>query len=629
MKFKTLCASTLATVALTAVSTSAFSQAFTQNFDDISLLSGLGWVMQNSSAPVGSLGWFQGIATNATPTPGPFNSYNGPVNSYIAANFSSTGSTGTISNWLIAPNRTLRNGDVVTFYTRKPTIGGGQTDYPDRLEVRLSTNGASTSVGAGATAVGDFSTLLLSINPTLIANVYPQVWTQYSITISGLPAPTSGRAAFRYFVTGAGSAGSNSDYIGIDNVVYTPYVCPTFTMTSGGAISGGIVGQAFSSTLSQTGALGTPSFAITAGALPPGLTQSSSGLISGTPTSVGTYSFTTTVSDASGCSGSQSYSISVDQGGQSISFPSQSPASQLYTPGGSFSINPQATASTLLPVSYDSSTPAVCTVAGSNVSINSAGICTLVALQAGDANYTAAPSQSQSVTIDKASQTISFSSFPPPNAQVGGSYNVAANGGASGNAISFSVDSGSLSVCSISGTLVSFNGAGNCSINANQLGNANYSDAIQVQQTVSIGQGGSGVSISSSQNPSQPGQAVTFTVSVAFDPNKSAALQAKAAPVPTGTVEIMDGATSLGSAGLVNGVATITAVLPGTAVTHSLVANYSGDANYPAGQSEAFIQSIAATAPTPVPSLSQWALALLSLVLGGFAAMGVRRSRMN
>lgn len=33
--------------------------------------------------------------------------------------------------------------------------------------------------------------------------------------------------------------------------------------------------------------------------------------------------------------------------------------------------------------------------------------------------------------------------------------------------------------------------------------------------------------------------------------------------------------------------------------------------------------------PTSVPSLSQWSLALLTLMLGGFAAMRVRRSRMN
>jgi hypothetical protein len=287
------------------------AQSYSENFDDITLLAGNGWVLQNNSSPVGVLGWFQGTATTATPTPGPFNSYNGADNSYIAANFNSTGSTGTISNWLITPNRTLRNGDVFTFYTRKPTIGTGQTDYPDRLEVRMSTNGASTNVGTGATGLGDFTTLLLSVNPTLVANVYPQVWTQYTITISGLPAPTSGRLAFRYFVTGAGSLGSNSDYIGIDQVNYTPYVCPAFTMTAGGALTGGIAGSAYSFGLTQTGALGAPNFAITAGALPPGLTLATNGTISGTPTATGTFNFTATVSDASGCSGSQNYSITV------------------------------------------------------------------------------------------------------------------------------------------------------------------------------------------------------------------------------------------------------------------------------------------------------------------------------
>lgn len=288
-----------------------FAQSYTQNFDDITTLAGDGWVIQNNSTPVGSLGWFQGTDTTATPTPGPFNSYNGATNSYIAANFSSTGNTGTISNWLITPNRTLRNGDVFTFYTRKPTINAGQTDYPDRLEVRMSTNGASTNVGAGATAVGDFTTLLLSINPTLVANIYPQVWTQYTITVSGLPAPTSGRIAFRYFVTGAGALGTNSDYIGIDNVVYTPYVCPAFTMTTGGALTGGVAGVAYSTTLSQTGALGSPNFAIMGGALPPGLSLSSSGTISGTPTATGTFIFMAIVNDASGCSASMIYSITV------------------------------------------------------------------------------------------------------------------------------------------------------------------------------------------------------------------------------------------------------------------------------------------------------------------------------
>ena len=117
--------------------------------------------------------------------------------------------------------------------------------------------------------------------------------------------------AFRYYVTNGGFSGSNSDYIGIDNTVYTPYVCPAFTV-SPNTLSNASYGQAYSQALSQTGALGAPTYFVTAGAAPPGITLSASGTLSGTPTALGTFSFTVTVADNSGCSGSQAYSITVN-----------------------------------------------------------------------------------------------------------------------------------------------------------------------------------------------------------------------------------------------------------------------------------------------------------------------------
>ncbi|CAM3379963.1 choice-of-anchor J domain-containing protein [Nocardioides dubius] len=190
-----------------------------------------GWTVTNNSSPVGSISWFQGTATDATPTPGPFNSHQGANNSYAGVNFNSTGSTGTISNWLITPLITdLSAGDAWSFYTRKPTVGAGQTDYPDRLEVRMSTGG-SCSPGSGASAVGDFSTLLVSVNPTQVAGGYPQAWTQFSGSIP-LGAPTTGCLAFRYFVTGGGSLGTNSDYIGVDTFRYTHQSDPTVPDTA-------------------------------------------------------------------------------------------------------------------------------------------------------------------------------------------------------------------------------------------------------------------------------------------------------------------------------------------------------------------------------------------------------------
>ncbi len=84
---------------------------------------------------------------------------------------------------------------------------------------------------------------------------------------------------------------------------------------------------------------------------------------------------------------------------QTITFPAQVPASHAFTPGGSFAINPPATASSGLPVSYASATPGVCTVSCSTVTMVAAGTCTVVASQAGDANWQPAADVSQSITI--------------------------------------------------------------------------------------------------------------------------------------------------------------------------------------------------------------------------------------
>lgn len=182
-----------------------------EGFDDITTLAGNGWSLQNLSTPVGSTNWFQGTSVASS---GPFDSFDGAANAYIGANYNNTGSTGTISNWMMTPELDFGAGATLTFYTRKVSPDA----YADRLEVRLSTNGASTNAGSNATTVGDFTTLALSINPTLVLGVYPTVWTQY--TVSGLPHSGTGRIGFRYYVTGAGISGTSSDYIGIDRVVY-------------------------------------------------------------------------------------------------------------------------------------------------------------------------------------------------------------------------------------------------------------------------------------------------------------------------------------------------------------------------------------------------------------------------
>jgi len=216
----TICSGTIQAISLTNVA--APVQVFNEGFD-VAVPLPAGWAAQNRSVPLGTTGWFQG-------NPAAFTSHSGAGNSYIAANYQNTDpfGVGTISNWLFAPPVTLNNGNTFTFWTRKiaPDL------YPDRLQVWMNTANQGTNVGATATSTGDYTTLLLDINPTLIVGVYPIAWTQYTVTISGLAGPTPGRLAFRYFVTNAGGAAPNSDFIGIDDVVYTAGALAQGTWTS-------------------------------------------------------------------------------------------------------------------------------------------------------------------------------------------------------------------------------------------------------------------------------------------------------------------------------------------------------------------------------------------------------------
>jgi hypothetical protein len=175
-----------------------------EGFDDISSLGGAGWATSNNSAPLGISGWFQG-------NDGVFSAHAGASDAYIAANFLNAGSPGNISNWLLTPMLSLADGDTLTFYTRTE----GESQFPDRLEVRLSTSGASTDVGGTDASVGVFDVLLLSINASLSLGGYPEDWAVFSVTVSGLGGSTDGRFGFRYFVT---DTENNANYIGIDTV---------------------------------------------------------------------------------------------------------------------------------------------------------------------------------------------------------------------------------------------------------------------------------------------------------------------------------------------------------------------------------------------------------------------------
>lgn len=77
------------------------------------------------------------------------------------------------------------------------------------------------------------------------------------------------------------------------------------------ALPNGAPGTPYSQTIVASGASGAVTFDVAAGTLPPGLTLSAAGLLSGTPTTAGTYNFTARATEAGGCFGSRAYSVSI------------------------------------------------------------------------------------------------------------------------------------------------------------------------------------------------------------------------------------------------------------------------------------------------------------------------------
>jgi hypothetical protein len=181
-----------------------------EDFDDVSTLGAKGWVQVNGSSPAAPGDpWFQG-------NPGVFDAESGAPDSYVATNYLSANIPGVVSNWLILPELTLNAFNTFTFATRSAG------SLPDRLEVRLSTNGGSTSLG-------DFSTLLFTLNPALTPGGYPSEWTTYTLNLAAALGPlgVNGRLAFRYFID---DNSVNGDYVGIDSVRVSPVPEPA-TMT--------------------------------------------------------------------------------------------------------------------------------------------------------------------------------------------------------------------------------------------------------------------------------------------------------------------------------------------------------------------------------------------------------------
>jgi hypothetical protein len=118
-------------------------------------------------------------------------------------------------------------------------------------------------------------------------------------SLTGTPTATG---PFTFTVTATDAAGATATKTFTAVTINPP---PTIAT----ALPDWTVGRAYSQTLLTTVATGTPSFtfAVTSGALPTGLSLSTAGVLSGTPTVTGQFTFTVTVTDTAGATGTRTY----------------------------------------------------------------------------------------------------------------------------------------------------------------------------------------------------------------------------------------------------------------------------------------------------------------------------------
>ena len=196
-------------------------------------------------------------------------------------------------------------------------------------------------------------------------------------------------------------------------------------------------------------------------------------------------------------------------------------------------------------------------VTGSTLTVTGAGTILIAANQAGNTNYAAATQMTQSITVSQAAQTITFTAPASPATFGTSPIALSASGGASGNAVVFSVVSGP---GTISGSTLTVTGAGTIQIAANQSGNTNYIAATSVTRSIVVNQAAQTIVFAA---PSSP---VTFGVApIALSATGGASGNAIVFSVVSGPGTISGSTLTLTGAGTVQ-----------------IAANQAGNTNYTA-----------------------------------------------
>lgn len=221
---------------------------------------------------------------------------------------------------------------------------------------------------------------------------------------------------------------------------------------------------------------------------------------------------------------------------QTITVITSAPADAAYNT----SFNVAATASSGLPVAI--TTTGACTGSGTTnatiIMASGTGACTVHYNQAGNANFTPALEVLETTAAQRADQTITVSTSAPATAAYNTGFNVAATA-SSGLPVTYS----SSGVCTNAGANFTMtSGTGTCTVQYDQVGNANYNPAPQVTQTVNAQRASQTISVTTSA-PSSAAYGSSFTVAATASSGLPVTYSASGACTNSGAVFTMTGST--------------------------------------------------------------------------------------
>lgn len=404
----------------------------------------------NASAPATNSFTIVALPTVSAVTPAEGSTAGGTTITVTGTNFTS-GSTVTVGG-TPATGVTIASATSLTAVTPAGTAGAATVQVTNMAGVS-TTNGSFTYIGTPTASAQAVSTAFQTARSIVLAGTDPNTPARtlsYAITAAPARGTLSGTAPNLTYTPAAGVRGTDSFTFTASNGVSTSAPA-TVTVTIGDPMltiapppASGTVGTAYTATLTTTGGTAPYSYAVTAGALPTGLTLATGGTLSGTPTSAGNFAFTVTAEDSTGGNPpvrqAQAFTITIGRGAQTVRFTSTPPAGAIV--GGTYLVAASASSGLTPVIGIDAGSRAICSITGNSVRFDQVGTCVVTASQAGDMSFDPATPVQQSIAIG--APTIALSPATVPTPQVGTAYSqrFTASGGTA--PYSFAVTAGAL-----------------------------------------------------------------------------------------------------------------------------------------------------------------------------------------